>query len=403
MSRPLTDIKVIEVSMWAFVPSCGAVLSDWGADVVRVEPPEGDPIRQLTMSGIPPGHNGLTFMWEIFNRGKRSVAIDLRAPGAREILYRLVEQADVFLCSILVDSRKRLGIDVEDIRAVNPGIIYAAGSGQGAFGPEAANGGYDAMTFWARGGISAALTPEGHHPIGMPTGAFGDSLSGAVFAGGIAAAIAHKRATGEGGVVDGALLATAMWAMQPGIVGSSVLGVDALPGISRSTMPNVLVGSYRTKDGRFVALNMLQPDRYWPGFCEVAERPELVDHPKFGTHQRRAQHLEETLALMDEIFARWTLVEWRERLSRQSGQWDVLKLMGELNSDPQATANSYIQNVDYGDGRHLNMVSAPVQFDRQVEPLRPAPQLGQHTEEVLLEAGFDWDRIIEAKVSGAVA
>jgi len=399
---PLSGVKVVEVSMWAFVLSCGAVLSDWGADVVKVEPPEGDPIRQLTMSGIPPGYKGVTFMWEIFNRGKRSVAIDLRADGARDILYKLVEQADVFLVSLLVGARQRLGIDVEDIRAINPGIIYAAGSGQGAFGPEAGNGGYDAMTFWARGGISAALTPEGHHPIGMPTGAFGDSLSGAVFAGGIAAAVARKRETGEGGVVDGALLATAMWAMQAGIIGASVLDVPTLPGISRTTMPNVLVGSYRTKDGRFVALNMLQPDRYWPGFCEVAERPDLIDHPAFGTNELRAEKLEETLGVMDEIFAKWTLEEWRERLSRQDGQWDVLKLMGELTSDPQAVANKYIQDVDYGEGRSVKMVSAPVQFDRQIDPLRPAPELGADTDEVLLEAGLDMDQIIAAKVSGAL-
>jgi crotonobetainyl-CoA:carnitine CoA-transferase CaiB-like acyl-CoA transferase len=399
---PLTGIKVVEVSMWAFVPSCGAVLSDWGADVVKVEPPEGDPIRQLTMSGIPPGYKGLTFMWEIFNRGKRSLAIDLRADGAKEILYKLVEQADVFLVSLLVDSRKRLGIDVDDILAIKPDIIYAAGSGQGAFGEEAGNGGYDAMTFWARGGISAALTPEGHHPISMPTGAFGDSLSGLAFAGGIAAAVARQRATGEGGIVDGALLATAMWGMQAGIVGSSVLEVDTLPAMTRSSMPNVLVGSYRTKDGRFVALNMLQPDRYWPGFCEVAERPDLIDHPRFGTFELRAEHLEETLAVMDEIFSQWTLAEWRERLARQGGQWDVLKLMGELVTDPQAVANTYIQTVDYGDGRSLKMVPAPVQFDRKVDPLRPAPELGAHTDEVLLEAGFDEEQIIDAKVKGAV-
>jgi crotonobetainyl-CoA:carnitine CoA-transferase CaiB-like acyl-CoA transferase len=399
----LEGIKVVEVSMWAFVPAAGAILADWGAEVVKVEPPEGDPIRGLVMSGIKPGHNGLTFMWEIFNRGKRSVAIDLRQPAGRDLLLEMARGADVFLVSLLLDTRRRLGIDVDDIRSVNPRIIYAAGSGQGAFGEEATRGGYDSMTFWARGGIADAVTPDDYpHPVGMPTGAFGDSLSGAIFAGGIAAAIAHRERTGEGTVVDASLLASAMWAMQAGIVGSSVLGVDALPKMSREAGANPLVATYRTSDGRYVALTMLQPDRFWPPLCEAIGRPDLIDHPRFGTAEKRAEHISESIELLDGIFATKTLAEWRDILDRQPGQWDVVKKMGELRTDPQALANHYVQRVDYGDGRGLEMVSAPVQFGRTPPVLGPAPELGADTDRVLQELGMDWEQIIEAKVNGIV-
>jgi len=400
--KPLDGVRVVEVSMWAFVPSAGAMLADMGANVVKIESPEGDPIRGLVMAGIKPGTNGLTYMWEIFNRGKRSVALDLRHPTGQRILHDLVRQADVFLVSLLPDARQRLGIDVDGIRAVNPSIIYAAGSGQGAFGDEAGQGGYDAMTFWARGGVAAAVTPDGHHPVGMPTGAFGDSLSGAIFAGGIAAAIAHRQRTGEGTIVDGSLLASAMWAMQAGIIGSSVLGVDALPKMTREASANPRVGTYRTKDDRYIALNMLQPDRYWPPLCEAMGRPDLIDHPEFGTAEQRAARLPEVLAELDAIFASKTLAEWKEILARQPGQWDVLKKMGELRTDPQALANGYIQTVDYGDGRQLEMIAAPVQFGREPAELRPAPELGADTEAVLGELGMTEQQILDAKIEGAV-
>jgi crotonobetainyl-CoA:carnitine CoA-transferase CaiB-like acyl-CoA transferase len=308
----------------------------------------------------------------------------------------------VFLVSLLPDARKRLGIDVDHIRQLNPRIIYAAGSGQGAFGAEAGQGGYDAMTFWARGGVAAAVTPDGQHPVGMPTGAFGDSLSGAIFAGGIAAAIAHRERTGEGTIVDGSLLASAMWAMQAGIVGSSVLDVEALPKMTRLASPNPLVGTFRTKDDRYVALNMLQPDRYWPPLCEAMGRPDLIDHPVFGTAEKRAAHLHQTLAELDAIFATRTLAEWQEILGRQPGQWDVLKKMGELRTDPQALANGYIQTVDYGDGRQLEMVAAPVQFGRTPARLRPAPELGADTDDVLTEIGMTEEQILEARIGGAL-
>ncbi len=280
--QPLAGIKVVEVSMWAFVPSAGAVLADWGASVTKIEPSTGDPMRWLNYAGIAPGTGGFTFMYEIFNRGKRNVAMDLGADGAVELLYKMIDDADVFLISLLPAARRRLKIDVDDIRARNPKIIYASGSGQGAHGDDSEKGGYDSISFWARSGIASAVTPDTmSHPLPMPGGAFGDGMSGAIFAGGIAAAIAQRERTGEGCVVDGSLLGAAMWALQPGIVGGTLIGVKELPKMSRNMVPNPLVNSYRTSDDRFVALCMLQGQRFWPGFCTAIGRPDLIEHPDF--------------------------------------------------------------------------------------------------------------------------
>ena len=206
MERVLEGIKVLEVSAWAFVPSAGAVLADWGADVVKVEPPTGDPLRGLVNAGIG-AEGGPSFPWEAWNRGKRSIALDLKHPDARAIVLKAAAEADVFLTSYLPQTRRKLGLDIDDIRAVNPSIVYGCGTGQGSLGEESEKGGYDAISFWARGGVGSIVTPPGaERPIGQPGGAFGDSLSGMALAGGIAAALVRRARTGEGAVVDVALL-----------------------------------------------------------------------------------------------------------------------------------------------------------------------------------------------------
>jgi crotonobetainyl-CoA:carnitine CoA-transferase CaiB-like acyl-CoA transferase len=403
MNKPLAGIKVVEVSMWAFVPAAGAVLADMGAEVVKIEPPAGDPMRWLTYSGIAPGAHGFTFLWEIFNRGKRSITVDLNVEGATELLHRLLEDADVFLVSLLPSARRKLKIDIEDVKSRHPRLIYAVGSGQGAFGPEADKGGYDSLSFWARGGVASAVTPDGSpYVLQQPGGAFGDSISGAILAGGIAAALAQRATTGQVSVVDASLLGTSMWVMQTGIIGATLAGVNELPKLSRDVVPNPLVNSYRTADGRFIALCMLQGQRYWPGFCEAVGRPELVTDPRFDSDEHRSANLRACVATLDEIFAGRTLEEWQVILGRQDGQWNIVQQAGELVRDPQAVANRFIQEVDYGDGRAIKMVSTPLQFDRQALEAGPAPELGAHNDEVLTELGYTGEQIIDLKVAGVV-
>jgi crotonobetainyl-CoA:carnitine CoA-transferase CaiB-like acyl-CoA transferase len=400
MNQPLRGTRVVEVSMWAFVPSAGAVLADWGAEVIKVEAPTGDPIRALTFGGVAPV-DGIAYSWEMFNRGKRDIALDLNQTGGQEIVHELAATADVFLTSLLPTAREKLRIDDETIREVNPRIIYASGTGQGARGPEARKGGYDAISFWSRGSVSASVTPEGAEPLGMPSGAFGDALSGMALAGGIAAALAQKEKTGEGALVDGSLLGTAMWAMQMATIGAAVAGLDEMPKVTRRNTPNPLVNTYQTSDGRWIALCMLQPDLYWAPFCEAIGRNDLAADARFATGSERAAHIPDAVVALDQTFKTKTLAEWIPILSAQRGQWDVVKKVSELLRDPQAEANGFIQRIDYGGGREIPLISNPIQFDRTPPALGPAPGFGSDTDEILLSLGWDWDRIIEAKASGA--
>jgi crotonobetainyl-CoA:carnitine CoA-transferase CaiB-like acyl-CoA transferase len=402
MTQVLEGVRVIEVAQWWFVPAAGAVLADWGADVIKVEHPvSGDPVRGLVTSGLLPSTGGVNFMVEQPNRGKRSVAIDLAHPRGRALLYRLIETADVFLTNFLPAARRRLGIDVEDVRRVNPRIVYVRGHGHGAQGPDVEKGGYDAASFWCRGGIANALTPpEAEAPV-MQRAAFGDSIGGMTIAGGIAAALLRRERTGEASVVDVSLLGTAMWIMAPDIVASKLLGID-LPAADRTAAMNPIVNSYRTKDGRWLFLNMLQPDRYWPDLCTRLGRPDLVTDPRFADGRARFENRAECVRTLDAVFAEQTLDEWRGRLADAEGVWAPMQTVRELPDDPQVTANGYLSEVESAGGTRFALVSSPVQFDEGRPRLRPAPELGQHTEEVLLALGLSWEELAAVKEAGAI-
>ncbi|MET0137758.1 MAG: CoA transferase [Sphingobium sp.] len=403
MAGPLAGVKVVELAMWAFVPSAGGILSDMGADVIKIEPPAGDPIRGLVSHGLKPGAGSFNISFENYNRGKRSITLDLKVDGALEVLHRLLDDADVFLTNILPPARRKMQVDIDDIRARHPNIIYAVGSGAGLEGPDGEKGGYDAITYWSRGGVSHAVTPaDAPYPLQMPSGAFGDTTSGSMLAGAIAAALYQRATTGDGSVVDVSLLGASMWTMQAHITQALFQGIDELPKRGRTALPNPLVNTYRTSDNRYLALCMLQGQRYWPGFCEAIDRPDLVTDERFATEEARTRNLDDCIAQIDTQFATRTLAEWIEALDRQPGQWDVVKKPGELDRDPQVIANRYVQDVDYGDGLVLRMVSTPMRFDRQALPARPAPETGQHNDEVLGELGYDEDAIIDLKVAGIV-
>ena len=403
MPRPLEGIKVVEVAMWAFVPAAGGMLSDLGATVIKVEPPSGDPIRGLEIGGFVSGGPGrFDFSWENYNRGKRSITLDLHQEQGVEVLFKLLEDADVFLTNLLPRARARMGIDIDAVRTRFPNIIYAVGSGAGRLGPESHRGGFDSATFWGRGGISSSLTEEdAERPVGPPGPAFGDCISASMLAGGIAAAIAQRAMTGHASVVDVSLLSSAMWCMQRGITQSTHDRAKRFP--RPAGLPNnPLVNSYQTHDGRFVSLCMLQQQRYWGSFCETAGRPDLANDPRFIDTQARKANMAACVAELQALFRSKSLAEWREILARQEGQWDVVQHVGELCDDRQVQANGYLQAVQYEDGRELRMVSVPVQFDGVPLPARPAPGLGVDSEAILTKLGYDTEQILALKVAGVV-
>jgi crotonobetainyl-CoA:carnitine CoA-transferase CaiB-like acyl-CoA transferase len=404
--RRATDLlegyRVLDVSSHGAVPIAGSVLADWGADVVKVEDPEhGEIIRGGTAWGVPPPEGGSSHLYHIFNHGKRCAAINLKHERGREALLKLVESADVFLTSFLPGVRRRLGIDVDDIRALRPDIVYGRNTGRGTKGPFAELGGFDATSFWSRAGLAMATSPpDPELPTAMPAPAFGDSQTGFALAAGIVAALLRRERTGEGTVVDTSLLNTGMWAMQTAIVTSTMLGVEELRRPPRGS-GTPLVNSYRTKDGRFVHVCMDQ-QHYWPSFCDGVDRPAWKDDPRLATHEAREANAEYCVKLMEELFAERTFAEWKEILAGQRGPFDPVQKTGELASDPQVVANGYLADVDDGTGRILSLVAPPVQFDGARYETRRGPDHGADTDEVLQEAGYEMDEIIQLKIDGAI-
>ncbi len=403
MGKPLEGIRVVEVAMWAFVPAAGGMLADLGADVIKVEPPTGDPLRGLQIGGLENHSRHVDFSWESYNRSKRSITLDLKHDAGRRALMRLLEGADVILTSILPPARRSLGIDAESLRARFPRLIHASGSASGPLGPENEKGGFDAITFWARGGISSSLTEEdAEYPVGPPGPAFGDTLSGAMLAGAVCAAIAKRAMTGEASEVDVSLFGMALWSMQRYICQATEGGVDRFPRPRSGKPHNVLVGNYRTADGRYVALCMLQADKYWARFCEVSGRPDMATDPRYVDATARRENMDECWADMKALFASKTLAEWRAVLARQDGQWDVVQDVGEMKDDVQVQANNLLQTVDYGDGTTIPLVAVPMLFDGEAMPARRSPDLGADSDAILASLGYDEETVIGLKVQGVV-
>lgn len=405
MQDVLRGVKVVEVAQWWFVPAGGAILADWGADVIKIEhPATGDPQRGLVTSGFFPDTGGFNFMIEQPNRGKRSVGLDIATDGGRELLYKMVEECDVFLTNFLPPARRRLKIDVDDIRAVNPNAIYVRGHGQGVKGPDAEKGGYDAASFWCRGGLAHSLTPADAESPVMQRAALGDSTGAMTIAGGVAAALFNRERTGRATVVDVSLLGTAMWLLAPDVIMSKLVSSDggSMPAFNRAAAPNPIVNSYKTKDGRWLFLNMLQPDRFWADLCRHIGREDLIDDPRFSDGMKRFENREACVAELDRTFASRTLAEWREALATAEGVWAPIQSAAELNEDVQAVANGYLSPVEGEAGKTFTLVANPVQFDETTPKLRRAPDHGQQTEEVLLEMGVSWEDIAEYKASGAI-
>ncbi|MBA2609524.1 MAG: CoA transferase [Actinobacteria bacterium] len=404
MSGPLDGIRVIEVASWMFIPSGGSVLIDWGAEVLKIEHPEtGDPQRGLMTSGIMPGGAAaINFMIEQPNRGKKSIAIDITHADGHEALMKLVETADVFLTNYLPPIRRKLKIDTDDVRARNPNIIIARGSGQGPKGPDAEKGGFDGAAFWARGGVGMTV-PQGKDgwPSGQPTPAFGDVMGGMATAGGIAAALVKRERTGEPSIVDVSLLATALWQISPMVLMNKLYGMERLTSGERGVPGNPGVGNYRTKDGRFVAMMLLQGDRFWADWVTRLGKPELVDDPRFADAAARAENAAECQKILDEAYENFTLDELKVAFEGFDGVWSPFQTLAELYEDPQVIANGYLPTADIN-GTPFQMVASPAQFDETAVEVERAPEHGEHTEMQLLEVGYDWDQLIAMKESGAI-
>ncbi|MEU1980994.1 CoA transferase [Nocardia sp. NPDC019395] len=397
----LDGVRVVELAQWVFVPVTGALLADWGADVVRVERPDGDPYRNLATQGIGSDSSGVNLSVALANRGKRSVSIDLHDEQGLELLDRLLETADVFLTNLRPGALRRLGLDAETLTRRYPRLVYASGHGFGARGPDADKPGYDSSAFWAQGGVAHILTPpEREHPISQ-RGAMGDRNGAMALAFGIATALVRQQRSGRGAVVDVSLLATAMWMLSSDVL-SALAGGTPRAATGRGSAVNPLVGAYRTKDGRHIQLVFLQADRYWAPFCRLLGRDDLIEDPRFVDMAARRNHLDACVAELDSEFGNRTFDEWKELLAGLDAPWAPMQSVDELLDDPQVLANDYLGTVELADGRSYPLPTGPVQIDRRPPALRRAPEHGEHTEEILLSLGYSWDQIGELKDAGVV-
>ena len=396
----MDGIKVVEVAEHGFVPSAAAILADWGADVVKVERATGDPLRHIMGAGLVADTGDFNFLFEQFNRNKRGVSIDLRTDDGRTAFDRLLEWADVFITNFLPSARTNLRIQPEDVWAVNPRLVYARGHGQGQRGPDADLGGFDAVSYWSRGGIGHMLTPpEG--PFIMQRGAMGDAPSGAFLAGGVGTALFQRERTGKGVLVDVGLLGSAVWTLAVDLVPTSVLERDP-DKFGATVLSSPLVGPYATTDARWIVLNMLDSDRHWAPACRALGLEHLIDHADYATTELRTENKVALRKIFVETIGGRTLADLKAALSAHDTIFSALASPTEVLVDPQVEANGYMPR--HPEHERARVSAGPVQFDMETTSVRRrAPTVGEHTDEVFAELGLTEAEIAELRDSGAIA
>jgi crotonobetainyl-CoA:carnitine CoA-transferase CaiB-like acyl-CoA transferase len=406
MTQVMEGVRIIEVAEQTFVPAASAILAEWGAEVIKIEHVErGDSMRGLMTSGLQAMAGAkVHVLLEHSNRGKQSLAVDLGTPEGIEILYKLVADADVFLHNKLPKVQKKLHLELDDIRAHNPNIIYVSGTGWGKHGADADRGAYDALAFWNRSGASVAATfTDSEHLVPLPSPAYGDSIGAMTIAGGIMGALYHRERTGEALEVDVSLLHVGMWALGAAVALSLQQGKGWRPVPPDQGTGNPLVGTYVTSDQKFVVLSCLQAGRYWPEFARVIGRPELATDERFADNDSLIANHDEAVAIMRKEFSSFTALEWREKLAPFSGQWAIAQDTLDVASDPQTIANGYLQERTTKDGTPFQLVTAPVVYGNEPPTPKIAPEFNEQGDDILQSLGYDWDTIIDLKVRGVVA
>lgn len=401
MSGPLEGVKVVELGVWVAGPACGGILADWGADIVKIEPPGiGDPARLFqTMLGADLPFNPV---FEMDNRSKRSVVIDLANPDGLAVALELIDDADVFLTNVRMAGLSRLGLDPETLAKRNPRLIYCAVTGYGMQGPDADRAAYDIAAFWARSGIAAALTQPGSHPP-FQRGGMGDHNAGLAGAAAISAALFKREKTGEGQLVSTSLLREGIYTLSFDLSITCRLGVGV--GVaSRKQMGNPCINNYEDSAGRWFWIVGLEGDRHWPPLCEVVGHPEWQRDPRFETAQARQRNAEELISALDEIFATRTVAEWAPIFdATEDFFWSPVQTADEVVNDPQVLAAGGLVDVP-DQGSTIKLPATPVDFHGTPWRVRSmAPEHGEHTEEILRELGRSDDQIAALREGGAVA
>ena len=401
MAGPLEGIKILEVAEFLALPSAITILSDWGAEVIKVEKLEGDSLRSVeSVEGV--SIKDINVFWEQTNRNKRSIAVDLWLDEGRKIIYELAKKSDVFVSNFTLPVIERFKIDYETISELNPKIVYAHLTGFGNKGPAKDRPGFDYVAFWARSGIMSRLGPPGTQPPSQRA-ALGDNLTSGFIAGAISAALYSREKTGKGQAIDLSLFHYGVWGLSIDLIMPLNEGVE-LPRTDPKTVSNPLWNTYQAKDGVWIQFVCLQSDRYWPQFCKGLGLDYLEKDPKFESHEMRERNNVELISIIESAISAKTYAEIEDGLEK-AGEVIYQKVQTPLEvvNDPQALANDFFTEVDHPSGRKIKFIASPAKFSGTPASIKAtAPEIGQHTEEVLLEMGYSWDDIIVLKDKGVI-
>lgn len=404
MPLPLEGIRVLDWTIWQQGPVCSTMLADLGADVIKIEEREsGDPGRGiLRMSGVDLSDRP-NFYFEANNRNKRSLTLDLKQPDAQKIVHELAAKSDVFVQNFRKGVAGRLGLDYATLRRHNEKLIYASATGYGPEGPDSGEPSFDQLGL-ARSGIMMAAGEPGMPPLGV-AGGIADQMGAIMLAYGVMTALYAREKFGIGQEVDASHLGSMM--MLQGLSVSSRLMMGwGMPRQARESAGNPLWNHYRCSDDKWIALGMLQPDRYWSDLCAALGDGELASDERFADMRARAANAAAAVAALDEIFARKTRNEWMIVLRDSPGDFifTVVNEVSDLPDDPQVRANDYVVDFDHPQHGETAVLGMPVRLSETPGSVRtPAPELGQHTEEILLDVlGYDWDRITELRKGGVL-
>ncbi len=401
MAGPLNGVRVVEITMFQQGPKAGARLGDLGADVIKVEPKEGDPARGfMRLIGATVGLKGPNYYFESHNRNKRSIALNLKSSQGMEIFLKLIDKADVFLTNMSIDAPIKMGIGPEVLLKRNPRLIYAHSSGWGRKGPDAGELSFD-YTGIARSGLMMCAGERNSPPSSLLPG-MGDEIGGLMIAWGVTAALYAREKTGKGQLVDTSLMGSII-ALAGLIMDAPAMLGQEYPRDSRADAGNPMYNHYRCRDEKWIAVAHLQPDRYWPIFCKAMEIAELENDPRFNSLEARGKNSRELIRILDEKFASKSREEWIVQLKKGGCICTPIQTPTEVSRDPQALANNYFIEVDHPTMGRTRMVGFPWDFSETPASWRKgAPQLGQHTEEILLDLGYTKEDIARLKEAGVM-
>jgi crotonobetainyl-CoA:carnitine CoA-transferase CaiB-like acyl-CoA transferase len=400
MPGPLEGVKVVELGLWVAGPSAAAMLGDWGASVIKLEPPTGDPFRGLfaSLMGSPASLNP---PFELDNRGKRSVALDLEKEEAREIAFRLIDDADVFITNMRPRVLEEFGLDYASLRERLPRLVYGQVTGYGPDTEARDTAAYDIGAFWSHAGVGMSLTAPGAD-IPQQRGGMGDHMTGQMTAGAVCAALYCREKTGQGQRVSVPLVRVGVYMVGWDAMLALRLGVPVLP-YDRYHAVNPIIDCYKAGDGKWFWLLLLQADRHWGDLCRAIGQEDLMQDERFQNIEVRRINAPALVEELDRVFATRSMAEWSEDFAANNVWWAPVNSVNEAVQDPVVHAAGAFVDVPGPDGGSQKAVATPADFSSTPwQPRGMPPELGQHTEEVLLELGYDWDAIIGLKERGAI-